>query len=206
MQSGRRLTDLEPAGLARRTGAFAIDCAMAGVIVIVLYQLMLATAPGQLPTRGADKLVYAVLLFWLTFALYFALFESRGRHATPGKRLARIDVASISASPVSFTRALLRLVVKLLPILVTHVFMCASVYRFSDPATGALTIPSLEALGPSILAGLLLALVLLGALLFTMMLHPDGRGAHDMVAGTFVVRTLGDAIPGAPPRREAPVR
>ena len=206
MQSGRRLTDLEPAGLARRTSAFAIDWALASVIVVVIYQLVLQVGPGLIPSHGADRLLYALVVFWVTFLLYFAIFESRAGHATPGKRLLRIDVASVSTPSLSFGRALLRNVAKFFPALVAHLFLAAYAHRVTDPATGTLTIPALDALGAGVLGGLLLALVLLGVLLFSVMLHPDGRGAHDMLAGTFVVRSIGDALPGASASREAALR
>ena len=206
MQSGRRLTDLEPAGLARRTSALAIDCALVFVVLALLLQLLFDGSTNQVHDRDTGLLVYALVLSWAPVFLYFALFESRGRHATPGKRLLRIDVASIAMPRVSFARALLRTIVKLSPIVVAQVFVAASAARFVDPATGAVTIPALDALGAGVLGGLLLALVLLGVLLFSVMLHPDGRGAHDMLAGTFVVRSVSDAVPGASPTHEAPVR
>jgi uncharacterized RDD family membrane protein YckC len=204
MQSGRRLTDLEPAGLARRTSAFAIDCALTALLLIALYRLLLAT--GLIPQSGAHRLLYAAVTFCIVFLLYFTIFESRGSHATFGKRLTGVDVVPISAARVSFRRALSRNVIKLLPILIVPAIAASSVAAFVDPVTDRFTIPALDALGAAVLGGILLALVLLGVLLFSIMLHPDGRGMHDVLAGTFVVRSTGDPVPGRSPTREAPVR
>ena len=206
MQSGRRLTDLEPAGLARRTSALAVDGALFFVVLAILLGLLLESGPDEAHGRGAGQLTLALLLSWVPVFAYFAFFESRGRHATPGKRLLRIDVASVAAPRVSFARALLRTIVKLSPVVVTQAFMAGSASSFVDPVTGAATIPSLDGLGATVLGGLLFAVVLLGVLLFSVMLHPDGRGAHDMLAGTFVVRSANDAVPGVRSTREAPVR
>ena len=52
MPSGRRLTDLEPAGFVRRASAFLLDILVAGVLLVLLLQLVLdplraALGPGS---------------------------------------------------------------------------------------------------------------------------------------------------------------
>ena len=208
MQSGRRLTDLEPAGFVRRASAFLIDLAVAGVLLVLLLQLVLdplrqALGPAWAPV-GGFYIGYALLTVSLPVWLYFTAYESGSNHATPGKRWLGIEVTTTRPEPLSVGRALLRTVVKLLPLEIAHLSIMVPANPFIDPPSGELTIPALDGLGPSVLGGLLFALVLLGAQLFTVLLHPDGRGPHDLLAGTFVVRAAGAAMPmpasaGAPP-------
>ena len=211
MQSGRRLTDLEPAGFARRACAFLLDIAIAGILLVLLLQLVLdplRQALGPAWARvGWFYLGYAILTVSLPFWLYFAGYESGDRNATPGKRWLRIAVAPTGTAPLRFGRAFLRSVVKMLPFDLAHVFLAVPSNPFVDPISGELLVPSLDAMGPSVLFGLLFSLVLLGGWLFMVMVHPDGRGPHDMVARTFVVHDA-DALAapgviGMPPERGA---
>ena len=193
MTSGRRLTDLEPAGFGRRAAAFLLDLAIAGVAVVVLLQLVLdpmrqALGPGWMRV-GAFYVAYVLLTVSLPVWLYFAGYESSPWQATIGKRWLGVRVASVDARPVSFLRALVRTGVKLLPFEIAHISVALPANPFIDAITGELTIPALGSMHAAGLAGLLAALLLFGLLLFTAMLHPDGRGAHDLVAGTFVVRS-----------------
>ncbi|HEX6589128.1 MAG TPA: RDD family protein [Longimicrobiales bacterium] len=203
MTSGRRLTDLEPAGLTRRAAAFMLDLVVAAVVVVALLQLVLdplrqALGPGWMRV-GAFYVAYVLLTVSLPIWLYFSGYESSPWQATPGKRWLGIRVNSVDGRPVSFVRAFLRTLVKLLPFEIAHICMALPANPFVDPITGELTIPALDAMHPISLAGLLAALLLFGLLLFTAVLHPDGRGAHDMLAGTFVVRTEASAAPQTEP-------
>lgn len=193
MPSGRRLTDLEPAGFVRRACAFLLDLAVAGVAVVVLLQLVLdplrqALGPGWMRI-GAFYVAYVLLTVSLPVWLYFSGYESSPSQATPGKRWLGLRVNSIDGRRISFVRAFLRTIIKLLPFEIAHICIALPVNPFVDAVTGELTIPSLDAMHPAGIAGLLAALLLFGVVLFTTVLHPDGRGAHDIAAGTFVVRT-----------------
>ena len=193
MTSGRRLTDLEPAGLLRRAAAFLLDLGVAGVAVVVLLQLFLdplrqALGPGWMRI-GAFYVAYVLLTVSLPIWFYFAGYESSPWQATPAKRWLGVRVSSIDGRPVSFVRAFLRTIVKLLPFEIAHICVALPVNPFVDAITGELTIPALDSMHPVSLAGLLAALLLFGLLLFSAVLHPDGRAAHDLAAGTFVVRS-----------------
>lgn len=198
MTSGRRLTDLEPAGFLRRAGAFLLDLIVAGVAVVVLLQLVLdplrqALGPGWM-RLGAFYVAYVLLTVSLPIWLYFSGYESSPWQATLGKRWLRIRVSSVDGRPLSFVRAFTRTILKLLPFEIAHICVALPVNPFVDPITGELTIPALGSMHPVSLAGLLAALLLFGLILFSAVLHPDGRGAHDLVAGTFVVRTEGSTV------------
>ena len=198
MQPGRRLTDLEPAGFVRRASAFAIDGLVAGTALVLLLQLVLdplrqAFGPGW-ARFGLVYFAYALLTVSLPLWLYFTGYESSPAHATPGKRWLGLTVVSTGDAPIGFGRALLRTLVRLLPFEVAHYTLTVPANPFVDPISGSLTIPGLGGLGPGVLTGLLVALLALGALLFATLLHPDGRGPHDLVAGTFVVRADSETV------------
>ena len=187
----------------RRATAFVVDLAVAAVVIVALLQLVLdpmrqALGPGWMRV-GAFYIAYVLLTVSLPIWLYFSGYESSPWQATPGKRWLGVRVNSVHGRPVSFPRAFLRTLVKLLPFETAHICMALPANPFVDPITGELTIPALDAMHPISLAGLLAALLLFGLLLFTAVLHPDGRGAHDMLAGTFVVRTESSAAPQSEP-------
>lgn len=203
MTSGRRLTDLEPAGFARRASAFLLDLAVAAIAVVVLLQLVLdpmrqALGPGWMRI-GAFYVAYVLLTVSLPIWLYFAGYESSDGQATLGKQWLGIRVNTIDGRRVSFGRAFVRTLIKLLPFEVAHVCIALPANPFIDPVTGELTIPALDAMHPAGLAGLLAALLLFGVLLFTTVLHGDGRGIHDLAARTFVVRTETRPAPRSEP-------
>ena len=192
MPSGRRLTDLEPAGFVRRAAAFALDLVIVTAAVILLLQLVLdplrdALGPGWMRV-GWFYVGYTLLTVSLPVWLYFTGYESSDAQATPAKRWLGIGLTSTRAGRISFGRAFLRTIARVLPFEVAHVVTVVPANPFVDPLSGTLTLPALDSLGPSVLAGLLVSVLLLGALLFSVMLHPDGRGLHDLLAGTFVVR------------------
>ena len=74
-------------------------------------------------------------LFWayvftvvsLPLWLYYSLFESSARQATIGMRLLGLRVTGLNGERISFGRALLRTVVKLIPFesIMRYVFTCA---------------------------------------------------------------------------------
>lgn len=195
MQSGRRLTDLEPAGFARRASAFAIDMVVAGVALVALLQLVLdplRQALGPAWARvGWFYFGYGLLTVSLPLWLYFSGYESSPAGATPGKRWLGLSVTSTEGHPIRFGRALLRTILKLLPFEIAHYVVTVPGNPFLG-VDGAVTIPALDALRAPVITGLLVAVLLFGAHLFAAMLHPDGRGLHDLIAHTFVVRSPSD--------------
>lgn len=193
MQPGRRLIDLEPAAFALRVAAFLIDILVVCAAVVVLLQLVLdplraALGPGWARV-GWFYIGYTLLTVSLPIWLYFAGYESGDQHATFGKRWLGIAVAGASGRPPAFGRALLRTIVKLLPFEIAHLVVAVPVNPFIDPITAGLILPGMRELGGTVLAGLLVALLILGATLLSAALHPDRRALHDLLAGTWVVRT-----------------
>jgi uncharacterized RDD family membrane protein YckC len=87
---------LNPVGFWRRTGAFLIDLVILIPVVSVCELFM--------------PLIAGLICWWL----YFALFESSGWHATPGKRVLRIEVTDVNGVHLRFGRATLRFAARLL--------------------------------------------------------------------------------------------
>lgn len=87
---------LSPVGFWRRTSAFLIDLVILIPIVTVGQQFI--------------PVVAGLICWWL----YFALFESSGWHATPGKRLLGIEVTDVNGVHLRFGRATLRFAGRLL--------------------------------------------------------------------------------------------
>lgn len=192
MQPVRRFTDLEPASFARRLVAFVVDMLIVYVAIVVLLQLLLdplreALGPGWVRV-GWFYIGYTLLTVSLPTWLYFAGYESSNEQSTLGKQWLGIDVTGPDGGRPSFWRALLRTLLKLLPFEVAHMAIALPANPFVDPLSGSLSVPALEDLSGSVIAGILLALLLLGGILLTMALHPDRRGPHDLLAGTYVMR------------------
>ena len=199
MQPGRRLTDLEPAAFALRLAAFLVDILVVCAAVVVLLQVVLdplRTALGPAWARvGWFYIGYTLLTVSLPIWLYFAGYESGDQHATLGKRWLGIAVAGAGGRPPSFGRALLRTIVKLLPFEVAHLVIAVPANPFIDPITGELILPGMQELGGTVLAGLLVSLLILGASLLSAALNPDRRALHDLLTGTWVVRSAPQRTP-----------
>lgn len=192
MHAGRRFTDLEPAGFARRFAAFLIDVTIVLVAVVFLLQLVLAPltdafGPGWVRV-GWFYAGYTLLTVSLPIWLYFAGYEASSERATLGKQWLGLMVTGTDGGRAALPRTLLRTILKLLPFEIAHLAVALPANPFVDPLTGRSTMPTLEDLGGSLVAGLLVAMLLLGASLLTIALHPDRRAPHDLAAGTYVMR------------------
>lgn len=87
---------LSPVGFRRRAGAFLVDLVIL-IPIVAVCQLVIPVVAG-------------LICWWL----YFALFESSGWHATPGKRMLRIEVTDVNGVHLRFGRATLRFAGRLL--------------------------------------------------------------------------------------------
>lgn len=202
MLQARRFTDLEPAGFARRLAAFLADVAIVYLAVVILLQLLLgplreALGPGWARV-GWFYVAYSLLTVSLPVWLYFAGYEAGDDRSTFGKRWLGITVTGSDGGEISFARALARTFFKLLPFEIAHIAVAVPANPFIDPLSGALMLPALEDFPPSVIAGLLVALLLLGAGLLVMAVHPDRRGPHDLIAGTFVMESARASGRGVP--------
>jgi uncharacterized RDD family membrane protein YckC len=132
----------------------------------------------SLGTAGAELLGFIVLV--LPVGVYLYRCEASARQATVGKRLLGLRVVDASAGGrLSKPRVLVRTIVKLLPWELAH-FMVWQTVAFT--ATGATDFPTWLSVG-LVLANAL-PLLYIGMVLF----QKDGRGPHDLVARSRVIR------------------
>ena len=168
------------AGVIRRLGAYAVDA----VLLFVAFGLLLGSIFGLVfyLTVGFEWM-QSGWLFWayvftvvsLPLWLYYSLFESGVRQATIGMRLLGLRVTGLSGERISFGRALLRTVVKLIPFEVNHAVMFLPVPMAGEP-------------NPAFRPGFILVGVLMVVYLASVALTRRKQSIHDLVAGTLVVR------------------
>jgi uncharacterized RDD family membrane protein YckC len=106
--------------------------------------------------------------------LYFSLYESSPHQATIGMRAMGLQVADLAGERISFGRALLRTVLKLLPFEINHLTMFLPRPIWGDP-------------NPGFRVGFLLVSGLMGLYLVIMFMTRRKQSLHDLVAGTVVL-------------------
>ncbi|MFY9618707.1 MAG: RDD family protein [Pyrinomonadaceae bacterium] len=167
------------ASVIRRVLAYAVDA----VILFVAFPLILGAVFALLlySTVGLDWMLNG-LLFWLyvfstvslPFWLYYSLLESSSRQATFGMRLFRLQVADTSGRRISFGRALLRTVVKLLPFELNHLVLFLPTPIWGDPE-------------PGFRFGFVVVNALMILYIATPFLTRRKQSVHDLIAGTVVL-------------------
>lgn len=96
--------------------AFLIDSLLLGAVGAVIDWIL--GIPGGISQEALAQQTGAPSLFKLVFHLtYWPLFESSPWQATIGKRLCRLYVADMSGDRISFVRAFIRNISKLLSLL-----------------------------------------------------------------------------------------
>ena len=173
------------AGIARRSGAYLVDvaCLYLGFVVTQLCLIPLRNRFDSGWMKSGPRLEsYTSLTISLPVWLYFALSDSSSRQASFGKRLLGLRVASLSNRRISFGRALLRTVIKLLPWELSHVTVNLPTPMLIDPQTGEFGWARGE-----FRSGFIVVYVLLGIYFATTVLTPRKQSVHDLVAGTIVV-------------------
>lgn len=118
IQPSLTTTNLNYAGLLRRFGAAVIDCILLYSAVMLLYLLLVIIAG----TINADLslsiqwtiVVYGLMLIFILALAYFAIMESSSKQATLGKMALGITVTDHTGNRVSFLRAALRVIIKVI--------------------------------------------------------------------------------------------
>lgn len=163
--------------LVHRLAAYLVDILLlfAGIVVT---QFSLNALTGGLPLRlfttGPRLEGWVWLSVSLPTYLYFALYESSARGATPGKRLLGLHVTDMAGKRISFGRALLRTIMKLIPWEVTHLSLFLPTPIFLDGQGG-------------FLPGLITANALIVVYLAVVVMTVGKQGIHDLVVSTMVV-------------------
>lgn len=170
----------EYASALRRVLAYALDASILfiGVPVILggIFSLIFQKTIGFEWMRSG-------FLFWafvfctasLPFWLYYSVFESSTRQATIGMKALGLRVTSMEGERISFGRALLRTVVKLLPFEINHATMFLPTPIWHDP-------------DPGFRVGFVAVMALLSIYFATMFRTRRKQSVHDLAAGTVVVQ------------------
>ncbi len=173
------------ASIWRRIAAYLADYAILFTALISLQAVIFAVSNGfpyKLLKTGLQVELWIFLSISLPVWLYFAFSEQSFHQATIGKRLFRLQVANINSSKIGFGQALLRTVIKLTPWELTHLTLMLPVPLWWDPM-------------PSLRPGIIIAYVLIGIYLVSMLLNSRKQSLHDIIARTVVVEILKDETP-----------
>lgn len=155
-------------------GDWAMVCLWLTVLTVVglVVRLVIDFAPAPTAPTSGDLLRTDLLITVATvlpYIAYLALTESSARHATLGKRWARLVVTDADGGAPSTAAVWLRNVVKAAPWQLAHLGVSRAVFEVQTSWAMALTVSSL----------ILFAACALPALF-------GGRGIHDRLAGTRV--------------------
>jgi len=177
---------LELGGAGARAGAFALDLlAMIVVLIVATILIVLVAIAARAEILGILWLVGFFVLrnFW------FTLFEMGGRGATPGKRLMGLRVVARDGARLTGGAVLARNAMREIEVFLPLTFLGAQ---------------AAEGLADTFLT--LFALIWSGIFLFFPLFNRDRLRIGDLVAGTWVVRTvkadLGEDLAAVAARRE----
>ncbi len=165
------------AGLLRRAAAYLLDVTLLAIAVQVSQWGLRLLAGEALPplTTGPQIEFFVLLTVSLPIWLYFSVSESTIGQ-TLGKRWLSLRVTRETGGRPHFGQALLRTVIKLLPWELTHLTLLLPTPIWSDPQ-------------PGFRWGFVAVYALLGLYAACIALTPRRQGLHDLLAGTFVLRT-----------------
>lgn len=170
------------ASVIRRVLAYAVDA----ILLFIAIPTILGAVCGLLfyLTIGFDWMQNGFLLWLYVFAvasipfwLYYSLLESSVRQATFGMRLFSLQVTDTDGKRISFGRALLRTVIKLLPFEINHLVMFLPTPIWYDP-------------NPGFRIGFVIVNALIVLYFATMFLNSRKQSVHDLVAQTVVVNAI----------------
>lgn len=186
-QDSKRKTYTNIPSIWLRIKALLIDylVILAWIAIVGLVGFVISVMAGGYPDYlGAFGPFGAQIIFFLvmTFPVgaYLYLTESGTHHATFGKRKVGIRVVGSDGGMPSKRSILLRTIIKLLPWEVAHTFVWQMQYVFYRSGY--------EAEMPEwIFVGLSISIILVVIYIGMIALRPDGRGPHDLLAGTLVV-------------------
>jgi len=165
---------LELGTAGARAGGFLIDAMMIVTILILMTLLLLSLA-------WASKAEWIVILWLLGFFVlrngWFSLFEMGGRGATPGKRLMGLRVVARDGARLTGGAVIARNAMREIEVFLPLSFLAQQ-----------------TAQGTADLFLVLFALVWSGIFLFFPLFNRDRLRIGDLVAGTWVVQTVGASL------------
>lgn len=124
-----------PGGLPwRRAAAYLLDLVLLFVLLAPL-AFLVQRVSGYLPTTPRATWHLQLLEFSLPAWLYFVLADASARGATIGKRLLGLRVVTAAGGRLTWSRALSRTAIKLLPWELSHAAAFALGERFGELTT-----------------------------------------------------------------------
>lgn len=156
--------------------------ALLAAVNAVLFVLIFDGFPdyfGRLGPIGAQLLFFCMLT--LPVGLYLFFTEAGKHRATIGKRKAGLQVANTSGQRPAKSQIAIRTIIKILPWELAHTFIWQMQYIFYAEGSDA-------AIPAWIFAGLNAATLLAIVYVALVLLRKDRRSAHDLLAGTVVVK------------------
>jgi uncharacterized RDD family membrane protein YckC len=150
--------ELPLAGIGSRFIAILVDSLILGAAVILLIFLgvFIITALGNFGEKSASwGIGILLLILFLLFWGYFALFETFNNGRTPGKRVAKIRVIHQSGRGINFAEALARNLVRIIDYMpgfygvgIAAMFMSRQSQRLGDMVAGTLVVREREVEAP----------------------------------------------------------
>jgi uncharacterized RDD family membrane protein YckC len=150
--------ELPLAGIGSRFIAILVDSLILGAAVILLIFLgvFIITALGNFGEKSASwGIGILLLILFLLFWGYFALFETFNNGRTPGKRVAKIRVIHQSGRGINFAEALARNLVRIIDYMpgfygvgIAAMFMSRRSQRLGDMVAGTLVVREREVEAP----------------------------------------------------------
>jgi len=150
--------ELPLAGIGSRFIAILVDSLILGAAVIVLIFLAAFILPALNllgPKSASWGIGIFLLILFLLFWGYFALFEAFNNGRTPGKRVAKIRVIHQSGRGINFVEALARNLVRIIDYLpgfygvgIAAMFMSRQSQRLGDMVAGTLVVREREVEAP----------------------------------------------------------
>jgi len=136
------------AGVGSRFLAVAFDTLLQAVAAAILIGILLLARLAGVTGSSAAWIIAALLLLWfVVYAGYFAVFESIWTGQTPGKRLVGVRVIDVSGRPVSAYSAIIRNVLRIVDQLpgvyavgILSVLVTGRQQRLGDLAAGTVVV------------------------------------------------------------------
>lgn len=165
---------LELGAAGARAGAFMLDALM---IVTILIVMTIALAFLALASKAEWVLILWLLGFFILRNGWFSLFEMGGRGATPGKRLMGLRVIARDGARLTGGAVIARNAMREIEVFLPLSFLAQQ---------------TAEGTADAFLA--IFALVWSGIFLFFPLFNRDRLRIGDLIAGTWVVRTVGASL------------
>ena len=166
------------ASVISRICAYAVDMlfvlTVPTILILICNLIFYLTIGFDWHNNGFLFWLYVFFVVSIPFWLYFSLLESSERQATFGMRLFGLQVTDTDGKRISFGRALLRAIIKLLPFETNHLVMFLPTPIWLDPQPGFRV---------GFVAVQLLMILYIAAIFLT----KRKQSVHDLAAGTVIV-------------------